>query len=161
MTTPDAAALELMRSRSGLSIDDEGRFLHLGEPITHARTLEVLWRSLARAPDGRWLVRVGRESAYVAVDETPYTVRAVADGVPGASPTLLLSDGTREPLDPATLCIGEDGVLRCKVKGGERARFTRAGQLALGFALDEDPPGTGRYAITIGGVRWPILAEPP
>ena len=159
VTTLDADALELLRSRSGLSIDDEGRFLHLGEPITHARTLEVLWRSLARAPDGRWLVRVGRESAYVAVEETPYMVRGVANDASGAAPLLLLSDGTREVLDPATLTIGEDGVLRCKVKGGERARFTRAGQVALGFAFDEDPPGTGRYVITIGGIRWPIRAE--
>ena len=159
MTTLDPAALELLRSRSGLSIDDEGRFLHLGEPITHARTLDVLWRSLARAPDGRWLVRVGRESAYVAVRETPYTVRGVVDGASGAGPTLLLSDGTREPLDPASLSLGADGVLRCRVKGGERARFTRAAHVALGFALDEDPPGTGSYVITIGGIRWPIQAE--
>ncbi|WP_243338101.1 LptF/LptG permease family protein [Anaeromyxobacter soli] len=159
MTTVDDAALELLRSRSGLSIDDEGRFLHLGEPITHARTLDVLWRSLARAPDGRWLVRVGRESAYVAVKETPYTVRGVLQERPDGAPVLLLSDGTREPLDPATLRLGEDGVLRCAVKGGERARFTRAGQVTLGFAIDEDPPGTGRYAITIGGTRWPIRAD--
>ncbi len=156
MTTADDAALELLRSRSGLSIDDEGRLLHLGEPITHARTLEVLWRSLARGPDGRWRVHVGRESAYVEVKETPYTVRGVLADAPAGAPTLLLSDGTREPLDPATLSLGEDGVLRCEVKGGERARFTRAGQVALGFAIDEDPPGTGRYAITIGGARWPI-----
>jgi hypothetical protein len=162
VTTLDAAALELLRSRSGLSIDDEGRFLHLGEPITHARTLDVLWRSLARAPDGRWLVRVGRESAYVSVKETPYTVRGVMeDSSRVAPPTLLLCDGTREALDPMSLALGEDGVLRCKVKGGERARFTRAGQVALGFALDEDPPGTGRYVITIGGIRWPIHAEQP
>ncbi|WP_242344393.1 hypothetical protein [Anaeromyxobacter terrae] len=156
MTTVDDAALELLRSRSGLSIDDEGRFLHLGEPITHARTLDVLWRSLSRAPDGRWLVRVGRESAYVEVRETPYTVRGVLPDAPAGALALLLSDGTREPLDPATLSVGDDGVLRCAVKGEERARFTRAGQVALGFAIDEDPPGTGRYAITIGGTRWPI-----
>jgi hypothetical protein len=159
VTTPDDAALELLRSRSGLSIDDEGRFLHLGEPITHARTLRVLWRSLARAPDGRWLVRVGHESAYVEVGETPYKVRGVVEGAPGDAPELLLSDGTRERLDPATLSLGADGVFRCRVKGGERARFTRAGQLAFGFAVDEDPRGTGRYAISIGGVRWPIRAE--
>ncbi|HSD19781.1 MAG TPA: hypothetical protein VLC54_07085 [Anaeromyxobacter sp.] len=104
-------------------------------------------------------MRVGRESAYVAVQETPYMVRGVGNDASGAAPMLLLSDGTREVLDPASLTIGEDGVLRCKVKGGERARFTRAGQVALGFAFDEDPPGTGRYVITIGGFRWPIRAE--
>lgn len=157
--TPDDAALELLRSRSGLSIDEEGRFLHQGEPITHARTLDVLWRSLARAPDGRWLVRVGRESAYVEVKETPYTVRGIVEAAPGDAPGLLLSDGTEEPLAPATLTLGADGVLRCRVKGGERARFTRAGQVALGFLVEEHPPGTGAYAITIGGTRWPIRAE--
>ena len=100
MTTSDP--LEALRAGSGLSIDAEGQFLHRGEPITHARTLEVLWRSLERTPDGRWLVRIGRESAYVALEETPYVVRGVIDGEAGAQ-SLLLSDGAREPLDPRTL----------------------------------------------------------
>jgi len=73
MPTP-ADALELLRSQSGLSIDDEGRFLHRGEPITHARTLEVLWRSLEPAPGGRWIVRIGRESAYVSVGDAQVQV---------------------------------------------------------------------------------------
>ena len=162
MTGEDA--LERLRASSGLSIDDEGRFLHRGEPITHARTLEVLWRSLFRVEGGRWAVRVGREIAYVEVDETPYAVRGVTgeasdgEGAPWA-PWLLLTDGTCERLDPATLSIGADGVLRCTVKGGERARFTRAGQVALGALVDEDPPGSERYAITMGGRRWPIPSE--
>jgi uncharacterized protein len=157
----DEDALERLRASSGLSIDDEGRFLHRGEPITHARTLEVLWRSLFRAESGRWAVRVGRETAYVEVGETPYAVRGVAgeasDGE--GAPRLLLSDGTSEQLDPATLSIGADGVLRCTVKGRERARFTRAGQVALGALVEEDPPGSEHYAITVGGRRWPIPSE--
>ena len=148
-------ALELLRSRSGLSIDAEGRFLHRGEPITHARTLEVLWRSLERTRDGRYLVRIGRESAYVAVEAAPYAVRGVADG-PGGAPWLLLSDGSREPLDPGTLAVGADGVLRCEVKGGHAARFTRAAQVTLGLALEERPEGSGRYELLIGGVRHPV-----
>jgi uncharacterized protein len=155
----DDATLELLRSSSGLSIDAEGRFLHRGEPITHARTLEVLWRSLEPAPGGRWLVRVGRESAYVAVDETPYTVRGLVEDGSGA-PALLLADGTTEPLDPRTVSVAADGVLRCQVKGGVRARFTRAGQLAMGVLLDEDPPGSGHYALTVRGARWRIPQEP-
>ena len=82
---PPGDPLELLRARSGLSIDAEGRFLHRGEPITHARTLEVLWRSLERAPDGRYLVRIGRESAYVAVEETPYVVRGVIEVAAGSA----------------------------------------------------------------------------
>ncbi len=147
--------LELLRARSGLSIDAEGRFLHRGEPITHARTLEVLWRSLERTGDGRYLVRIGRESAYVELEAAPYAVRGVLPG-PGGTPSLLLSDGSREPLDPATLAVGTDGVLRCEVKGGHAARFTRAAQVTLGLALEERPPGSGRYELELGGVRHPV-----
>jgi hypothetical protein len=153
----DDEALELLRSQSGLSIDDEGRFLHRGEVITHARTREVLWRSLERTPDGRWLVRVGRESGYVSVVETPWIVRAIADG-PGAEPILALSDGTSEPLDPASLRLGGDGILRCAVKGGAPARFARAAQLSLGLRLEEDPPGSGTYYLTAGARRWPVTS---
>jgi hypothetical protein len=158
VTVPDAEALELLRSRSGLSIDAEGRFLHRGEPITHARTLAVLHASLHRATDGRYEVEIGRERAYVAVDDAPYAVRGVslADG---HAPALHLSDGTIEPLAAETLSLGRDGVLRCTVKGGHRARFTRAGHVALGLALDEDPPGSERYVLCVNGVCHQIPRE--
>jgi hypothetical protein len=156
VAAPDDEALELLRSRSGLSIDEEGRFLHRGEPITHARTLEVLWRSLERAPGDRWLVRVGRESGYVAVGETPWIVRAVRDGPSAGPPVLVLTSGGEEPLDPATLRAGGDGVLRCTLADGATARFGRAAQIAVGLSLKEDPPGSGSYFLTIGGTRWPV-----
>jgi hypothetical protein len=155
---PDPALLELLRSSSGLSIDAEGRFLHRGEPITHARTLEVLWRSLARADDGRYLVRVGKESAYVTIEDAPYAVLGVLEAPDGTPPPLLLSDGSREPLDPATLSVGRDGVLRCTVKGGHAARFGRSAQVAVGLALDESPPGSGHFFLSLGGSRHPIRA---
>lgn len=156
MSATDERTLELLRARSGLSIDDEGRFLHQGEPISHARTLEVLWRSLEPTSDGRWLVRLGRESGYVSVAETPWIVRGLVDRAAGRPPLLLLSDGTEERLEPASLRLGADGVLRCNVKGGQPARFARAAHVALGMMLDEDPPGSGTYVLTIGGSRWPV-----
>ncbi len=152
---PTDADLEVLRSSSGLSIDDEGRFLHRGEPIAHARTLEVLWRSLEPAAGGRWLVRVGRESAYVQVAETPWIVRGVDVGDGTSAPALLLPDGSREPLDPATLRVGEDGVLRCAVSRGP-ARFARAAQIALGMALEEDPPGSQSFVLSACGRKWRI-----
>lgn len=155
MALPDDV-LELLRARSGLSIDEEGRFLHRGEPIRHARTLEVLWRSLERVPDGRWMVRIGRESGYVEVRETPFVVRAVGGLAPGEQPWIELADGSREPLDPATLRIGPDGLLRCGVRGGAPARLSRAAHLALGSALEESPAGSGAYVLDLGGRRWPV-----
>jgi hypothetical protein len=156
---PDEEALDLLRSRSGLSIDEEGRFLHRGEPITHARTLDVLWRSLERAPDGRWLARIGSESGYVEVDETPWIVRGLRSAGPGAAPVLLLPNGAEEPLDPATLRAGPDGLLRCTLAGGAPARFGRSAQVALGMAVDEDPPGSGTYVLAVGGRRWTIRCD--
>jgi hypothetical protein len=150
----DDPGLEALRAASGLAVDDEGRFLHRGEPVTHLRTLEALWRSLERAPDGRWQVRIGRERAWVEVGETPWAVQGVRlDADP---PVLRLSGGREEPLDPATLAVGADGVLRCTLRDGERARFTRAAQIALGLALEEDPAGSGGFHLTLGGTRWPV-----
>jgi hypothetical protein len=93
----------------------------------------------------------------VTLEAAPYAVRGILDvGEGGGAPWLLLSDGSREPLDPATLALGDDGVLRCEVKGDHAARFTRAAQIALGLALEESPPGSGRYSLVVGGVAYPV-----
>ncbi len=149
--------LELLRERSGLSIDLEGRLCHRGEPITHRRTLDVLWGSLERQADGRYLVRVGRESGYVRVEDAPYAVRGVT--FDEAQPLLHLSDGSLERLDPATLTVDGSGVLHCRVKGGHRARFGRSAQVGLGLALEEDPGAPGRFVLRVGARTHPVRGE--
>jgi uncharacterized protein len=150
MTELDPRLLEALREQSGLSIDLEGRFRHRGELVTHARTLEVLWSSLERGPDGRYLVRIGRESGYVRVEDAPYAVRGVTFEPDGARAHL--SDGTVEPLEASTLRVDAEGVLHCDVKGRlHRARFTRGAQVALGLALVEDPSAAGGYRLDVGG----------
>lgn len=161
MTADRQDDLDRLRAASGLSIDAEGRFLHRGEPITHPRTLEVLWGSLARAPGGPWRVTVGREQGDVEVAETPWVVRGVRlEGAPPRAVTLLLAGGREAPLAPGTLRLGADGLLRCALPEGP-ARFSRAGQLALGALLDEDPPGSGRYTLLLDGRRHPVAASTP
>ncbi len=157
VTTSPPSPLDLLRAQSGLSIDAEGRFLHRGEPITHQRTLEVLWGSLAQGPDGRWQASIGRETGDVAVEETPWTVRGVRfDGAPPRAATLLLAGGGEGALDPASLRLAEDGVLRCRLLDGRSVRFARAGQLALGAALEEAPLGSGRFTLALDGRAWPV-----
>jgi len=154
---PGGTARPAPRGPGGLSIDEEGRLLVHGEPVTHARTLEVLWRSLERLPDGSWQVRVGAESAAVAVSETPWAVRsAVPDG---GGFTLWLPDGSREPLDPGSLRLGRDGVLRCTLANGCRARFTRAAQLSLGAQLEEDASAPAGFRLKLGGQSFPLGSE--
>ena len=157
MASPDPDALELLRAQSGLSIDLEGRLCHRGEPITHARTLEVLWRSLERRPDGRYLVRVGRESGYVHVEDAPYGVRGVEFG--SGAPVLHLGDGTVEPLDASTLTVDRDGVLHCVVKGGHRARFGRTAQVDVGLRVEEDPGSPSGFSLRLPAGRFSIRQE--
>ncbi len=140
----------------GISIDDEGRFLVHGEPVTHERTLEVLWRGLEPSDDGGWRVRVGRETAPVDVAETPVVVLGIAEE--GAAIVLLLPGGQREPLLPATLRVGPDGVLRATLASGHPARFSRAAQLALGAMLSEDPSAPAGYRLSRGGKSWALGA---
>lgn len=153
----DPDALELLRASSGLSIDEEGRFLHRGEPITHARTLEVLWRSLRPTPDARWEVAIGRERGYVAIVGAPFAIRGVTAAADG-TPLLHVSDGSVEPLDPGSVRLAADGVLRCSVRRGP-ARFTRAGQLGLEPWLREAPAGSEKFALFVNDRSWPIHAE--
>jgi len=141
----------------GLSIDDEGRFLVHGEPVTHARTLEALWRGLEPGEGGGWIVRVGRESAPVAVAGTPYVVLGIAES-PGAI-ALLLAGGSREPLVPETLRVGQDGLLRATLASGHPARFCRAAQIALGMLLSEDSTAPGGFRLSLPGKSWPLGAE--
>jgi hypothetical protein len=141
----------------GLSIDDEGRFLVHGEPVTHERTLEVLWRGLEPAAGGGWVVRVGRESAPVAVDGTPFVVLGI-DEERGAI-GLRLAGGAREPLLPETLRVGRDGGLRATLASGHPARFCRAAQIALGMRLAEDPAAPGGFQLSLGARSWPLGAE--
>jgi hypothetical protein len=159
MPDVDPALLEALREGSGLSIDLEGRFRHRGEPITHRRTLEVLWSSLERRADGRYLVHVGRESAYVAVEDAPFAVRGVSLGDPSGA-VVHLSDGSVEPLAAGTLAVDGDGVLHCRVKGGRhRARFTRSAQVAIGLELHEDPAAPSGFSLALSGRTYAVGRE--
>ena len=76
-----------------------------------------------------------------------------------SNPTYLLSDGTREPLDVASLGVSpRDGALLCRVKRdaappGLLARFTHAAHADLLAAVEV---GAGRPALRLGGALRPL-----
>ena len=68
---------------------------------------------------------------------------------------LSLSDGTEEPLDPASLRLGARDALYCRVKGGAfEARFTPGAQSSLWPHLMEGTAGEPQ--LEVGGRRYPI-----
>jgi hypothetical protein len=128
------------REDSGLVLDRELNWLHDGERITHPRIIEAFNQGLVPTDDGRFQLRIGNDWAYVAVEGAAYRVNAI--DTDDTRVYVRLSDRTGEALDPATLRLGEDGVLTARVKDGRaEALFSRDAQYALGQLLV--PEGAG------------------
>jgi hypothetical protein len=138
------------RSReSSIVLDGEGRFWHEGELVTHRGMMDAFATWIRRHPrDGRYVLCNGYDWTYFTVEDVPFFVVGV--GGPPGCPTLALSDQTEEPLEPATLGLGERDALYCRVKGGQyEARFTPAAQVALAPHLTEGDGG--QPAVIVAG----------
>ena len=131
----DQELLRRLRESSGLRLDREGRFFHQGTPVEHARTLAVLHAGLHRAEDGRWATRIGRDWAYVEVEDTARFVRRIEPQKRALRGQL--ATGEWVEIDPATLASGADDALYVRLPDGERARLTRPAQLSLSPYLAE------------------------
>ena len=146
----DPETLQRLREQSGLRLDKEGRFWHRGGLVEHPRTFAVLHQGIHRAPDGRWATRIGKDWAYLDVEDTALWVRRIEP-----SGTFLrgqLVSGEWVQIDPATLAAGADDVIYARI-GGERARLTRDAQLSLSEHLRQDGE---TFALQLGERRFPI-----
>lgn len=128
-------------------------FQHEGTPVRHAGLLRALYRWLDRLPDGQVILRLdGQRFAHVDVDDTPLVARAAR--VDGGSVVLALSDGAEEPLNPASVTIDDQGVMRCGVRGGRlEARLATSAACLVADFIEEGPSGptltlpAGRFAL--------------
>jgi len=147
----DPATLQQLREQSGLRLDKEGRFWHRGGLVEHARTVAVLHQGIHRAADGRWATRIGKDWAYLEVEDAALWVRRIEPK--GMALRGQLASGDWADVDPTTLAAGVDDALYLRI-GGERARLTRDAQLSLSDHLREDEDGfllrLGARAFRIG-----------
>lgn len=134
---------------STIRLDREGRFWHDGQRVEHASLEQGLRTWIALHPDdGRPILTNGYDWCYFQVEDAPLFVSALR--IEGDQVTLVLFDGSEQPLDPAALSLGEDGVVVARVaRGAGRmdARFTRHAQTQLAPLLVGDEPPT----LSIGG----------
>jgi hypothetical protein len=130
---------------STIVLDREGRFWHDGERVDRPALEQALRRWIARHPDdGRLILTNGYDWCYFRADDAPYFITSLEVEGDGRV-SIGLFDGAREPLDPRSLWVDEEGVVRAKVKGGLfEARFTRHAQAELGAVLVEAEPPTVR-----------------
>lgn len=128
----------------GLRLHHDGRFSHEGEPIRNKKLREHFDRSVAYLPEAaKFIVRLGYFRGEVEVEEAGFFVRAIDC----ATGELSLSDGSREPLEVASLASSPiDGALLCRVKralvpDGLLARFSSGAQAELLLATEERGAG--------------------
>jgi len=136
----------------GLELRFAGSWWHEGVPFTNPRLRALFDRCVRYLPDERkYVVQVGRFRGEVEVEEAGFFVREV--DLPRGE--VVLSDGSREALDVATLRPSpRDGgwlvnVARPGVPEGLPARFTHAAQAELLQAVEEGEGG--RPAVRLAG----------
>ncbi len=138
--------------------DARGRWWNGDDPITHVLLTRAFDSWIARAEDGRLCLSNDINWAYVTIEGAPVFVRSAE--IEGDAVMLSLSDGRREPLDPATLREGDDGALYCQVRGGTLAALLEShAAVALDPLVAED--GEGVYlALGSRRVRPPRVVDP-
>src|SRR5262245_36422121 len=100
-----------------ISFGKDGRWYCDGEVIPNRAICRLYARAMTIDPDGVARLRLGEDKAEITIEDTPWVVTQI-EGDPEHGFTVVLNDETREPLDPATLHVGRENVLYCRVKGG-------------------------------------------
>lgn len=121
------------------------------------RRINVLFSQhlLRKTQDDEYEIAIGWDRVTVVIDDAPFVVNQVT-GDPTQGFTLRLNDESEEALDPATLVIGEEHVLYCRVKSGEHlARFLRPAYYQLTAHVQEDEI-TGTFLLHLGDATYPI-----
>jgi len=141
-----------------ISFRRDGNWYSDDDRIDNPRIAKLFSQSIKRNPDGSYFLQVAEERASIAVEDTPYVVRALEDDELGGF-VMVLNDDTREPLDPEAIEIGADNVLYARVKGGDwRARFLRSAYYHLSDRFESD--NRGRYYLNLRGKRHLLRAAP-
>ncbi len=137
-------------------MNKEGRWLYYDSEIVNEKISLLFSQHLERDEEGRYVISLWGDRAYVELEDTPYVVFRVYKRDEGEAPSyfdVYLNDGSCEKLEPGSLQMGEENVLYCKVKGGEhRARFNRNSvhQLLKHLEYDESKD---EYYLESDGVR--------
>ena len=155
--------------QAGFWAIDPTRKIHFGkdgwwyandERIHNQRINKLFSQCLQKNARGEYEIVLGRDRAFVEIEDTPYVVTQVA-GDPDQGFTLRLNDESEERLAPYTLAIGANDVLYCKVKGQKHAaHFLRPAYYQLTQYVQEDAT-SGGFVLQIGEITYPIQIKEP
>ncbi len=145
-------------SSGKIKFGKDGLWYSDDEVIPNRAIRRLFSRTLIVSPEGRARLELGEDKAEVIIEDTPWVVTGV-EGDPTAGFTVTLNDETVEPLDPASLRVGADNVLYCRVKNGtHEARFLRPAYYELTRHAEAGPGGEAM--LRVGG-RMIRIPGPP
>lgn len=143
-----------------IELDPEGQWRHQGEPFTNPNLIALFHRSITRTAGGTYVLQIPPFTYPITVADTPRFVRHVriaGSEAGGPAVTLLLSDGSEQPLAADGLAYVADRGLYCRVRApdGSRwpARFLRPAYYALAEHLVEED---GAFQLDLPSGRVPI-----
>lgn len=137
-----------------LRLSDEGVWYHEGVEITHARTIELFFKSVS-FQNGRYFLTGEKSPVPIEVEDVAFFVRGLQkkDG----ELWIKISDGSEENLDVKTIAVGKDNQLYCLIKEGRApAKFERKVYYELMKKLEGK---FGYYGLEIEGIFYPIRRE--
>ena len=138
-----------------IQVNSEGELHHFGAPIIHPGVREIIFASVIME-GSLYLLRKDGKTCQLEVEDTFFVVRAVDFHDSGA--TVTLNDGNSEPLDPATLYIGQGEVLYCRVRAGAfPARFLRQAYYQLAQRVEEEDGG---FVLKLAGQTYALKSGP-
>lgn len=137
-------------SSGKIKFGKDGLWYSDDEVIPNRAIRRLFSQTLIVSPEGRARLELGEDKADVIIEDTPWVVTGV-EGTPATGFTVILNDETSEALDPASLRVGPENVLYCRVKrGAHEARFLRPAYYELTRHAE---PGPGGEAVLRVGDR--------
>jgi len=141
-----------------IHIDKEGHWHHKGVKMIRRDFIQMFYENIEMDSLGNYVITWGGERCHVDVEDTAFVVRNVVyqEATEGqdARFILFLSDDSQEDLVAATLYVGQDNVLYCRVKNSAfPARFHRAAYYRLASHVKEE---NDIFYLPLNGRRYEI-----
>ena len=143
-----------------IRIDKDGVWYYRSMEMIRKDIVQHLYRHIKRGQDGRYLIEIGEDRAYLDVEDTPYVIKSLAFAAQadkaGDLITLQMPDDSWDELDPSTLRVGADNTLYGMARGlGFEARFSRASYYELAKHIEYED-GTDKFYICLNNHRYYI-----
>ncbi len=143
-----------------IRIDKDGVWYYRGTEMSRKDIVQMLYQHLKRDQDGRYLIEIGEDRAYLDVEDTPYVVKSVSciftAGQGKDVISLHMPDDSVDELDPATLRVGADNALYGIMAGlGVEARFSRSSYYQLAGHIEFEA-GQDKFYICLNSHRYYI-----